>query len=109
MAAWGFLSRRGYRILERNYRCPLGEIDVVALKNGRLVFVEVKTRSTERFGRPEEAVGFYKRRRLRRVAAWYLKERQSGLSYSFEVLAVLWPKDSEPQFRLIENAISADE
>lgn len=68
-----FLKDRGYRILHRNYRCPLGEIDIVARDGNTLVFVEVKTRSTSRFGTPVESVDERKRNRLRRLALYYIK------------------------------------
>ncbi|HLE18234.1 MAG TPA: YraN family protein, partial [Syntrophales bacterium] len=51
------LQKLGYRILERNYRCPVGEIDIVAKDKNTIVFVEVKSRKTEEFGDPELAVG----------------------------------------------------
>ncbi len=70
--AEAFLRRRGYRILARNYRCPLGELDLVAEERGVLVFVEVKTRRTDRAGTGAEAIAPYKRRRLLRLARYYL-------------------------------------
>ncbi len=68
-----FLRKKGFKILERNFRCPLGEIDIVAMDGKTLVFVEVKTRSTNRFGTPAEAVDARKRARLRRLALYYIK------------------------------------
>jgi putative endonuclease len=108
--AWalGHLEALGFRILETNYRCPLGEIDVVAERGGALVFVEVKTRQSHRYGRPEEAVGFAKQRRLTRLAQWYRKERgRADASASFAVLAVTWSAGGRPEARLIENAFQA--
>lgn len=61
----------GYRILERNYRCRMGEIDLIAMEDRTLVFVEVKYRSSEKKGAPQEAVGIRKQRKICRVAAWY--------------------------------------
>ena len=71
-AAW--LRRAGYRILDRNYRCPFGEIDIVAAKDDVVAFCEVKTRGTDRFGIPAEAVTPRKQARLRRLAARWLRE-----------------------------------
>lgn len=68
-----FLERRGYRILERNYRCPLGEMDIIALEGKIVVFVEVKTRSSERFGSPQAAIRPQKQRRMTAIALYYLK------------------------------------
>src|SRR5437868_2873571 len=88
MAAWGFLVKQGYKILEKNYRCALGEIDCIAEKKGRLVFIEIKTRSGDRYGRPEEAVHQVKQRKLFKLAEWYLKEtKKTEAPVSFEVVA----------------------
>src|SRR2546425_7460697 len=65
------LRRRGYRIRDRNVRCPMGELDLVAEDGGTLVFLEVKTRSTSDYGGPFEAISPPKRRRLQRVAVYY--------------------------------------
>ncbi len=70
--AEAFLLSRGYRIIARNYRCPLGELDLVASEGGAVVFVEVKTRRGARAGSGVEAVSGRKRRRLRRLARYYL-------------------------------------
>jgi len=67
-----YLLRRGCRILARNYRCPLGELDLVAEEDGVIVFVEVKTRRGGRAGTGAQAVTTHKRRRLLRLARYYL-------------------------------------
>jgi putative endonuclease len=67
-----YLRRRGYRILARNWRCRLGEIDLIALDGNTLVFVEVKTRRGETFGPPEAAVRAGKQRQIARVAEAFL-------------------------------------
>lgn len=74
-AAVALLIRRGYRVLARNFRCPLGELDLVAEDRGTTVFVEVKTRTTADYGEPFEAITLLKQRRLARLAAFYLKGR----------------------------------
>jgi putative endonuclease len=71
-AAVGYLESRGFQILDRNWRCADGEIDIVASDRGTFVVCEVKTRSGTRFGTPFDAVGQAKRRRLRRLAAQWL-------------------------------------
>ncbi|MBM3333895.1 YraN family protein [Candidatus Sumerlaeota bacterium] len=68
-----FLHRKGFRILERNYRCEVGEIDLIAEDRGSVVFVEVKTRKSLASGAPEEAVDREKRRKIIRAAQWYLQ------------------------------------
>ncbi len=74
-----FLRRRGCRILARNYRCPLGELDLVVEEDGVVVFVEVKTRRGSRAGTGAEAVAPYKRRRLRRLARYFLAAHGFGV------------------------------
>ncbi|HKM40245.1 MAG TPA: YraN family protein, partial [bacterium] len=68
-----YLARLGYRIIERNFSCPIGEIDLIAQDGNTLVFIEVKTRSSLRFGLPEEAVTRTKQQKLRNVASYYLQ------------------------------------
>ena len=109
MIAWGHLREKGYTLLEKNYRCALGEMDVIARKNGRLVFVEIKTRSSDRFGLPEEAVHSVKQKKLLKLAQWYLKEKKATEKpVAFAVLGILWEEGKEPEIRLIEQAFSAD-
>lgn len=109
MIAWDFLIRQGYVLIEKNYRCPLGEIDIVARKNGRMVFIEVKTRSDHHFGRPEESVHAAKRRKLVHLAYYYLKSRNlPDAAVSFAVVAVTRRAGSLPDIRLIENAFEAE-
>lgn len=69
------IMERGYTILERNFRCKYGEIDIIATDGELIIFVEVKTRRTKRFGLPEEAVGQIKQNRLRQLAALYLEKK----------------------------------
>ncbi len=68
-----YLKKKRYRILETNYRTPLGEIDIVARDGDTVVFVEVKTRSSLVFGHPFEAVTRQKRERMKRLALYYMK------------------------------------
>lgn len=75
-AAVALLRRRGYRIRERNVRCPMGELDLVAEEGGTLVFLEVKARSTSEYGEPFEAITPSKQRRLQRLATYYLATRR---------------------------------
>lgn len=107
MIGWGFLVRHGYKILEKNYRCPLGEADVIAAKKGRLIFVEIKTRAQSRFGAPQESVQPAKQEKIIRVAQWYLKDKKySDVPVSFHVLAIQFPGEGDPEIRLIEDAFS---
>ena len=66
-----FLKKRGYHILETNYRCPEGEIDIIARHKDSLVFIEVRTKTSLEFGSPEESITAAKSERLRTVASRY--------------------------------------
>ncbi len=110
MAAERYLRRQGYKILERNYRCKIGEIDLIAQKDGRLIFIEVKTRRSSHYGLPEESVHPLKQKKIVRAAEWYLKENHAtDRAVSFEVAAVDWPDGEEPEVRVIRNAFYLDE
>ncbi len=69
--ASAYLIENGYKILERNYTCPLGEIDIIAKKDGRLVFIEVKYRKSKKFGSPLAAVDIRKIGRLKKIVDYY--------------------------------------
>lgn len=85
-----FLQDRGYEIIDRNWRCQVGEIDIVARDNERLVFVEVKTRSGSGFGHPFEAITANKVARMRRlVADWCIAKQVSGVKVRLDAIAVL--------------------
>jgi putative endonuclease len=86
--ACAFLERKGLRLLERNYRCRLGEIDLVMREAGTLVFVEVRFRASARFGTPAETVDMHKQRRLAAAAGHYLQHRPTTLPCRFDVLAI---------------------
>jgi putative endonuclease len=102
--AAAFLKKQGYKIVERNYRTPLGEIDLVARHQGVLVFIEVKTRTSARFGAGQEAVHYAKQARLRKLADYYLKQKRLGeMAVRFDVVGILW-QDGKPQIEVIEGA-----
>ncbi|MEJ1229609.1 MAG: YraN family protein [Galbitalea sp.] len=86
------LTASGYRILERNWRCARGEIDIVALKDGEVVFVEVKTRRSVAFGHPFEAITTQKLARLRRLAgAWCQAHPEVRASVRIDAIAIIAP------------------
>lgn len=88
----------GWTVLERNWRCPHGELDVVAHDGRELVFCEVKTRRSTRFGEPVEAVGTDKAQRLRRLAwAWLEEHGQRGATFRIDVFGLLSPPDAPPR------------
>ena len=104
-----YLRDNGYKILHRNLRARFGEIDVVARDGPALCFVEIKARSSTRFGFPEEAVNFQKRQKLLKLAAWYLQSRRpAGHSHiRFDVLSLLNGPDGPARIRLIKGAFEA--
>ncbi|MGH2685894.1 MAG: YraN family protein [Actinomycetota bacterium] len=88
-AAWEAYRRRGYGLVARNWRCPLGELDLVLEKDGRIVFCEVKTRTSSRLGGPYEAVTPAKQRKLRSLAEAFSGRRaQPPGGYRFDVASV---------------------
>ena len=98
------LKKQGYKILERNYRTPLGEIDLIARHRKTLVFIEVKTRTSERFGAGQDAVHHAKQARLRKLADYYLKQKRLGeVAVRFDVVGILWG-EGEPQIEVIQGA-----
>ena len=98
-----FLQKQGIEILQRNYRCPRGEIDVVAREGSTLVFVEVKTATTGEFGPPEGWVDSRKQRQVGRIAAAYLQEhRVADTDCRFDVVTVMGRQD--PSINHIRNA-----
>lgn len=84
-----FLKNNGYKIIERNYRTKIGEIDIIAKHKREIVFIEVKTRSSDDFGIPEESVNERKLKRIEKIAEIYLKRKKINLPYRFEVLSIL--------------------
>ena len=105
-----FLKKRGYRVLETNYRCPEGEVDIIALYKDTLVFVEVRSKRGRGFGTPAESITRAKMTHLRRVAARY-GQTHTGLPAArrIDVVSVeLGPGDRAPRIELIENAVQGD-
>ncbi|MGI6168876.1 MAG: YraN family protein [Christensenellales bacterium] len=89
-AAAHYLEQNGYELVERNYRSVAGEIDIIARKGEKVVFVEVKARSSSRFGSPGEAVDARKQQRIRQAALCFLSEAGMGERYplGFDVVEV---------------------
>ena len=88
--AGNYLQSLGYEILERNWRCSLGEIDLIARDKARYVFVEVKTRNGAGFGHPLEAITEVKLSRLRRLVSEWCRSRQlSGIDVRIDAVSVL--------------------
>ena len=105
--AKNFLEKRGYRILETNYRCPEGEIDIVAEHKDFLVFVEVRTKTSLVFGSPEESITPAKARRMRTTAFQYRQTHDNMPSlWRIDMVAVELTRDNKlSRIELIENAV----
>ena len=106
-AARKFLKKRGYRIRETGFRCPHGEIDIVAQRKDYLVFVEVRTKSSLDFGTPEESITQAKKKKLIASALTYINTHQKlPSSWRIDVVALeLDEKGKTKRIELIENAI----
>jgi putative endonuclease len=97
------LQKKGFRIIHTNYKTPIGEADIVAAYKGATIFVEVKTRSSERFGEPFEAVNARKREKLKKIALYYQKHEDSKAALRFDVVSIKC-KDSGYLIEHIEEA-----
>ena len=108
-AAASYLSDLGFEVLDRNWRCTEGELDIVARDGGVLVICEVKTRSGLRFGSPLEAVTTAKARRLRRLAGrWLTEHRTSRANFAgvrFDVVGVLALRDGDARIEHVRAVI----
>jgi len=102
-----YLSKQGYKIIERNFRAPYGEIDLIALHRGELVFVEVKTRNSDAYGAPELAVTPRKQQRMIKAALGYIKYKKlHQMPCRFDVVAIT--RGAEKELELIQYAFEAD-
>lgn len=102
-----FLAKQGFRIIERNHRAPYGEIDLIALDRGELVFVEVKTRTSDAFGSPELSVNPRKQQRMIKAALAYIKhKRLHQMPCRFDVVAI--SHATEKEIEHIRNAFAMD-
>lgn len=103
--AASYLLEQGYKILTRNFRCPLGEIDIIARDRRSLIFIEVRSNSSVCYGLPQESVSARKRIKLRQVAAFYLQSQRVGLPLRFDVIGIVFDSDGRAKrFEHIENA-----
>ena len=102
-----FIRKQGYVILQTNYRCPEGEVDIVARQKDCLVFVEVRAKRGREFGSPEESITPAKMEKLRRVAAHYRQTHDDiPDSWRIDVVAVEIDRQNRPlRIEIIENAV----
>jgi putative endonuclease len=105
-AVAGWYAAAGYQVIDRNWRCRDGELDLVVARDGLVVFCEVKTRRSVAFGAPVEAVTLTKQRRLRVLASRWLADHPGARARDlrFDVASVLARRDAEPVIEVIEGA-----
>ena len=103
--AAAYLKGQRFTIIERNFRCKGGEVDIIAREGKTLVFVEVKTRRTLTFGPPQLALTPFKQRQISKAAlTWLAKKKQFGASARFDVIAIIAPDHQVPEIEHIRNA-----
>lgn len=103
--AVSYIESLGYQLLRRNYRLHIGEIDIIAKDGEELVFIEVKTRTSRRYGRPAEAVSYYKQRKIARVAQCFMSKYSLWhVPCRFDVLEVDMSDPGAPQVCHIPHA-----
>lgn len=98
------LISKGFKILERNFRCKLGELDIIAEKDGALFFVEVKAKKGIGFGSPLEAVTFKKQRQIVKVAKYYIMQGKKERACHFSVIGITYNPDGEEKIQFIPDA-----
>lgn len=104
-----FLESRGYKVLERNYRCRYGEIDIVARDGKTVVFVEVKTRGSDRFGAPTASVDARKQKKILLTSQFYIESnRLFDSDLRFDVVGIEM-NGGKLAFELVKNAFEAAE
>jgi putative endonuclease len=98
-----FLKKKGYKIITQNYKTRIGEIDIIAREGDTLVFVEVKTRESIAYGKPFEAVNYFKKRKIANVALLYLKKLEEIPPCRFDVVSIYY-EQGKPDCELIKDA-----
>jgi len=106
--AVALLEKNGYRILARNYKTKLGEIDIVAYDKDTICFVEVKTRHSDKYGMPQEAISGFKQRQISKAALMYLqKNHLLDKNARFDVVSIIYSQNL-PKLDLIKDAFELD-
>lgn len=100
------LEKMGYKIVDMNYRCRMGEVDIIAQDGKTYIFVEVKTRTGVLFGRPIEAIDHKKQAHLVRTALNYIKTKQLGnCSYRFDAIEILFEGEKLSEIHHVKNIV----
>lgn len=105
-----YLIKQGYEIIETNYRCKEGEVDIIARDNDFLVFIEVRTKNSRVFGSPEESVTNTKKQHLKNVAARYIESHDKlSQQWRIDFVAVELDRAGRPQrIEVIKDAVEGD-
>jgi putative endonuclease len=98
-----YLSKRGYAIIERNWRFRNAEVDIIAAKQNRLHFFEIKTRTSGRYGKPEESMSYKKMKMLKTAAEEYQYQHMEWKYVQFDVLAITIVNGTPTEYFLIED------
>lgn len=108
--AQDYLKKRGYRIIETNYHCTYGEIDIISKHKGTLVFTEVRSRTGSGFGTPEESITDTKKAHMRSSAYHYIQTHEKlPESWRIDVIAIELDRDGKPvRIELLEHAVGED-
>jgi len=111
LGAWGEsvaseqIARRGFVLLEKNFRCRIGEVDIVAMDNKTLTFIEVKTRTSLDFGFPSEAINPSKKHKYHQIALSYINHKRfKDIEIRFDVIEILLSKNGSYTVNHIKNA-----
>lgn len=100
-----YLESHGYKIIQRNFRCMFGEIDIIACKQDVVVFAEVKTRLSMKYGRPGAAVDGRKQQKIIKTAQWFLRgNKNPGKHFRFDVLEVLRTPAGQSSINHVQGA-----
>lgn len=104
-AAWKAYRRRGYRLVARNWKCRLGELDLIVARGGVVAFCEVKSRASPRLGGPHDSVTPAKQRKVRALAEAFIGTRPVGKArYRFDVASVMMTPDGRADVHIFEDA-----
>ena len=102
-----FLQKKGYRIIDKNWKSGYQEIDIIACMGNIVAFIEVKTRTSDIYFRPDQAVNYNKQRNIIKAANHYYKSHRLTSDIRFDIISILFLDDDKYQIEHIENAFSA--
>ena len=108
--AVSYLKKQGYKIIEKNYKTKLGEIDIIAKDKGVISFIEVRSKNSVGFGSPEETVTRKKETKISKAALTYIKRyKLENETCRFDVVSIQGDDSPDPEIKLIKNAFDLDD